>query len=179
MSYIISSAALSKLVVATDCPDASSDTLTALYAEKSENEVPLGLRLFYCVGLGIALASTLAINLSHTHKVPVMTCRIPYRLRCLNRAVVCIILCCLPAAGDRIDSLQLVGLVTGLLVWVLAVELVGKSCMGTSLFGADGRCGYTARCSRRELEDATNSDGEIEVRQLGRNEKTAVPVGID
>lgn len=179
MSYIISSAALSKLVVAEDCPNASAATLTSLYEEKSEAEVPLGLRLFYCLGLGFALACMLIINLSHTHKVPALTCRIPYWLRCTNRIAVCVILCCLPAAGDRLNSLQLIGLTTGLSVWVLAVELFGRSCQETSLFGDEGKCRYTARCSRRELDDATKSDGEIEVRELGRNEKTAIPGGLE
>lgn len=188
MSYIISSAALSKLVLADDCQDASASTLTPLYEAKSEAEIPLGLFLFYCVGLGLALACMLAINLSHTHKIPAQTCRIPYWLRAANRLAVCVILCCLPAAatargggsGDRLNSLQLVGVATALSAWVLAVELLGRSCRQTSLFGDEGRrCRYTARCSRRELDDATKSDGEIEVRELGRNEKTAIPGGLE
>lgn len=179
MAYIVSSAALSKLVVAADCPDAPADTLTESYEAKSEPEVRLGLRLFYCVGLGLSLAFMLVINLSHTHKVPALACRFPNWLRCVNRAAVCLVLCCLPAAGDRLNSLQLVGLGTALSAWVLAVELFGKSCRKTNLFGDETRCRYTARCSRRELDNATRPDGEIEVRELARGEKTAVPGGLD
>lgn len=213
MSYIISSAALGKLVLAADGPGPETTTTTTLtatltpsYAAKSEPEIPLGLRLFYCVGLGLALASMLAINLSHTHKVPrapapgssspsnpssspeeEQSCRLPHWARAANRAVVCCALCCLPAAGAALDSLRLVGLATALCGWVLAVELLGQSARGTSLLsaGAGGggrRAGgcrgrrYTARCSRRELREATKRDGEIlEVRELGGGEKSAVP----
>lgn len=192
MSYIISSAALGKLVLADDGPgSATATTLTPSYADKSEPEIPLGLRLFYCVGLGLALACMLAINLSHTHKVPRAPgsgrclCRLPHWVRGANRAAVCAVLCCLPAAGDRLDSLRLVGLATGLCAWVLAVELLGQSSRETSLFGGRARAEgagcrgrYTAWCSRRELEEATKSDGEIEVRELGRSEKSAVPGGM-
>ena len=55
MSYILAAGALSKLVVATDLPDADSHDLTHFYEEKSEDHVAIGLRWFYCVGLGIAL----------------------------------------------------------------------------------------------------------------------------
>lgn len=57
MSFVLAAAALSKLVLATDCPDATLASLTAAYADKSEPIIPIGLRWFYCVGLGIALAS--------------------------------------------------------------------------------------------------------------------------
>lgn len=179
MSYIISCAALSKLVIASDSADADPETLTPHYAEKSEPHIDLGLRLFYCVGLGLALAVMLAINLSHEHKVAVSACRIPHWARLANRAVVCVVLCCLPAAGDRLNSLHLGALGTGLSAWVLAVELVGRSCRETSLFGGGGRCGYAARCSRRELDEAMKSGGDVEVRALGRSEKTAVPGGLE
>ena len=56
MSFILASGALSKLVVAHDCVNADPETLTELYALKSESEIRIGLRWFYCAGLGIALA---------------------------------------------------------------------------------------------------------------------------
>ena len=56
MSYILASGALSKLVVAHDCINADPETLTELYALRSEGEIRIGLRWFYCAGLGIALA---------------------------------------------------------------------------------------------------------------------------
>ena len=55
MAYILAGAALSRLVLATDCRDASADDLTDAYVGKAESEVSSGLRWFYCAGLGIAL----------------------------------------------------------------------------------------------------------------------------
>ena len=56
MAFTLAGAALSKLVVATDCSDADTDDLTETYIGRSEREIPMGLRWFYCVGLGTALA---------------------------------------------------------------------------------------------------------------------------
>jgi hypothetical protein len=55
MSYVLGGAALSRLVVARDCQDTSLEYLTEFYQEKSEEEMPSGLRWFYCAGFGIAL----------------------------------------------------------------------------------------------------------------------------
>jgi hypothetical protein len=57
MSFVLGAAALSKLVIATDCSDAKLDALTETYMARSVPEIPIGLRWFYCAGLGIALAS--------------------------------------------------------------------------------------------------------------------------
>lgn len=56
MSYVLAAGALSKLVVATDVPHLDSHDLTHFYEAKSEDHIPDGLRWFYCVGLGLALA---------------------------------------------------------------------------------------------------------------------------
>jgi hypothetical protein len=55
MSFVLGAAALSKLVLATDCPDADENDLLELSAEKSVHHIPDGLRWYYCVGLGLAL----------------------------------------------------------------------------------------------------------------------------
>lgn len=55
MSFVLGAAALSKLVLATDCADANLEDLLELSMEKSEHEIPDGLRWFYCAGLGLAL----------------------------------------------------------------------------------------------------------------------------
>ena len=55
MAYILSAGALSKLVVSTDSPNTDAHDLTHFYEEKSEDHVAIGLRWFYCGGLGIAL----------------------------------------------------------------------------------------------------------------------------
>ena len=53
--YTIAGAALSKLVVASDCLDTNIENLTDMYQEKSIAEIPDGLRWFYCGGFGGAL----------------------------------------------------------------------------------------------------------------------------
>lgn len=55
MGYVIAGASLSKLVLAHDCSDTDVETLGEVYLERSEPEVPIGLRWFYCGGLGVAL----------------------------------------------------------------------------------------------------------------------------
>ena len=55
MGYVLAAASLSRLVLATDCHDANIEDLTDAYVSKSQTELPIGLRWFYCAGLGIAL----------------------------------------------------------------------------------------------------------------------------
>lgn len=55
MAYVLASASLSKLVLAHDCPGTDVETLGKAYQLRSEEEIPYGLRWFYCVGLGVAL----------------------------------------------------------------------------------------------------------------------------
>jgi len=178
MAYILAATALSKLVVAIDCPNTQLADLTEHYQHRSANVVSLGLRLYYCVGLGIALFSMGVISLSHEHKVPIGMCRLPKWLRLSNRGAICIVFFCLPAAGERLNSLHLVALTTCLTTWVLLLELWGKSCRSQPFFfgAGEGKCEYTARCGQRRLEGATKSDGEVDIVELGRGEKTAVTI---
>ncbi|KAI9759129.1 MAG: hypothetical protein M4579_002576 [Chaenotheca gracillima] len=57
MSFVLAAGALSRLVLAHDCPDANLEDLAETSAIKSEEEVSMGLRWFYCGGISIALAS--------------------------------------------------------------------------------------------------------------------------
>ena len=57
MAYVLAGAALSRLVLVTDCHDANIDDLTEAYIGRSEPDVNTPLRWFYCGGLGIALLS--------------------------------------------------------------------------------------------------------------------------
>ncbi|KAM7208436.1 bacterial low temperature requirement A domain containing protein [Naviculisporaceae sp. PSN 640] len=167
MSFILSAAALSKMVVATDCPDAPYQALTSFYQHKSHTEVHLGLRLYYCVGLGVALFSMGIISFSHEHRMPLGACRLPKCARLLNRAAVCIVFFCLPAVhAEYLDSLKLIALTTCLSIWVLLFETYARACRTESFFGGwggkregegkdagNGKC-YTAVCTKRELEAA-------------------------
>lgn len=55
MAYVIASASLSKLVIAHDCESTDIESLDEESRNTSEEEIPIGLRWFYCAGLGIAL----------------------------------------------------------------------------------------------------------------------------
>ena len=181
MSYILSAASMIKIVVIRDCPNAPLEALTPFYQHRSDVVVSLGLRLYYCVGLGLALFSMGLISLSHEHRVPAGTCKLPKSVRLANRFAVCLVFFCLPAAGDRLNSLEMVALTTCLSAWTLLFELWGKTCKTQPFFvgnadgvsAVDAKCRYTARCTRKQLEEATKSDGEIDIVELGRREKTA------
>ncbi|OAA67835.1 Low temperature requirement A [Niveomyces insectorum RCEF 264] len=193
LAFVLSSAALTRLVVATDCRDAPLSALATADQERAAPTVALGLRLYYSTGLGVALATTALIAACHRHKLP-PTARLSKPVRLANRLAVAAVLCALPAAQERLTSLQLVAVATGLLVWVVVVEVVGLSCRGDTFVqfrraaggssaGADGSCQYTARCSRKRLERAlqnNNSGGEtgqdeeqpgVDVNILSRGEK--------
>jgi len=57
MSIVLSSAALSRIVLVRDFPDANVESLAEAYVGKSLGEIEDGLRWFYCAGMGVALAS--------------------------------------------------------------------------------------------------------------------------
>ncbi|KAK3353799.1 hypothetical protein B0T25DRAFT_221162 [Lasiosphaeria hispida] len=177
MAYVLAASALSKMVVATDCVNAHLEDLTPFYQHRSVETLSTGLRLYYCIGLGVALFGMGLISLSHEHKIPAGRCRLAKPARLANRLAVCIIIFCLPAAGDSLNSLNLVAITTALSAWVLLLELWGKSCRTEDFFWGSGdsdKCQYTARCGQRRLNQATKSDGEIDIVELGRSEKTAV-----
>ncbi len=172
MAFILAAAGLSKMVLLTDCANSPLDSLTATYRAKSAEDLSLGLRCYYCIGLGIALACTGLISLSHEHKVPAGMCRLPKRARLANRFGICVIFFCLPAA-KALNSLNLIAITTCLCAWTLFFELWAKSCRTTSFFGDQKTCQYEARCDRRRLDAATKDNGEIDIVELGRSEKTA------
>ncbi|CAK7271482.1 hypothetical protein SEPCBS119000_004630 [Sporothrix epigloea] len=165
LAFILSSAALTRFVVATDCPNASVDSLTESYQERSSPEVSLGLRLYYSTGLGVSLFSMTLIALCHQHKTLPMA-RLSKGTRMANRLAVAAIFCALPAA-QGLSSLKVMSIATGLLGWVLIVEIYGQSCVGDRLFETCATGGYTARCSqkrlRRALQDEQREpDGDME-----------------
>ncbi|EFW98424.1 hypothetical protein CMQ_4276 [Grosmannia clavigera kw1407] len=185
LAFVLSSAALSRLVVATDCANAPLDSLTPAFQAKATSHLGLGLRLYYSTGLGVALAAYALIAATHVHKAT-PHCRLTKPLRLANRLAVAAVLCALPAAR-HLSSLQLVAIATGLLVWVLAFEVWGTSDRGEPLFAldvaaADGPTSslprYTARCSERRLQQAlraARADDEeqpqVDINVLSRGEK--------
>ncbi|KAJ1338182.1 low temperature requirement protein A [Microdochium nivale] len=163
-AYTLSSAAMSKIVVASDSPNSDPASLEAYYAGKSKAYVTQGVRWAYCVGLGVALLHMGVISACHVHKTtPGM--RVPKKWRLLNRACVCLVFCCLPLVSyKQLNSLALASVTTGLMVWVLLVEIWGKSCSDQTWCGKGGEGGcrakYEARCSKRTLEKALRENAE-------------------
>ncbi|AEO63816.1 uncharacterized protein THITE_157734 [Thermothielavioides terrestris NRRL 8126] len=153
MAFILAAAALSKMVLLTDCPNAPLDGLTALYQGRSGDAMSLGLRLYYCAGLGIALACMGFISLSHEYREPIGFCRFPKWVRLANRFGVSVIFMCLPAAGSGEPELPESGSNHYLPLRVDA------------LLRALGKIG--------RLDAATKDNGEIDFVALGRSEKTA------
>jgi len=91
----------------------------------------------------------------------------------VNRFGVCLILFCLPTVHS-LNSLQLISIVTGLIVWVLYLELWACSCPEESFFGEKKQCKYTAKCkvSKRDLESAVRNGRMVKMEELeGRGEK--------
>jgi hypothetical protein len=66
----------------------------------------------------------------------------------------------------------MIAISTGLVVYVLMLELWGMSCEGESFFGEKKACRYTARCkiSKKDLESAVKGGHVINVQEL-RGEK--------
>ncbi len=166
MSFVLGASALSKLVLATDCRDANIEALFETYMARSDTEIPRGLRWFYCIGLGLALFCMGIISICHIHK-DAEGVRIKKRHRMANRFAVCIIFFCLPTA-QWLNSLQLVSITTGLVIWVLLLELWGMSCPDESFFGEKKPCRYTAKCkiSKKDLESAVKGGHVVNVSAL-------------
>lgn len=170
MSLALAGASLSRLVVAHDCPNAHLDELSDLitdYEKDSVGELSNGLRWFYCAGLGAATLTMAGISVSHIHKEFAIP-RIRKRFRILYRACVGAVLIGL-ARARQLDSLDLIGTTTALIVSILAVEIYGGSNSTTPFFGFETAkqtdLAYTTQLEipqREPLQEACNpSDSEV------------------
>jgi hypothetical protein len=173
MGYTLAAASLSRIVLAHDTADTDPHSLAHEYEERSKEELEMGLRWFYCAGLGVALACMGLVSVSHIHK-KIPGERITKHWRLLLRFIVSIILILLPLAGDRLNSLELVSTTTGLVVLVLGFDLFGSTCVGDPFWICGGQCSYTATCkmSRKDLENHMKKWEKLEVENLDQNEKT-------
>jgi hypothetical protein len=180
MSFVLSASALGFLVRAHDSPDSPVDSLYETFIPRSEEHITPGLRWYYCGGLGISLACMGIIALSHVHK-KIPNQRLRKNTRILIRFAVSIVIICLPLA--ELNSLQLVGTTTGLVLCVLVVELYGATCRGQSLWWDQGckrgKCEYDAKCSvtKRELEASVKNGTVIDVEEIARREGGENAVG--
>ena len=173
MSYTVYSATLSALVTTSDHPGADADALAQPYREQSAPDVSIGIRLFCCHGLAIAIIATVIISETHQHrKYRDMGIAKAYRLG--NRIAVCIVMFLLPLA-HQLDSLYLLSIMSSLVVWILSVDIwswsyIGDPCPGLEKYP---RYEYTARYTRKTLDAALRADGEIDVVELSRRERAA------
>jgi len=163
MSFILAGGALSRLVVLADCPGTNVNNLTDSYQVRSGIEIKTGIRWFYCAGLGVSLASMGCIALTHIHKE--MPTHMPKRKRMIMRFAGAISLICLPMA-ESLNSLQLIGAVTGIIVVVLMSELWAQSCSrDTRLFDRSGCCRYTGHVGKKDLQEIV-SGGTVKIENI-------------
>ena len=178
MSFVLAGASLSRLVLAHDCADTDRETLDESYIARSESEISMGLRWFYCAGLGVALASMTVISLCHVHK-KVEKQRILKRPRLAVRSAVAIVLICLPLA-DGLSSLQLISTTTGLTVFVLMTEVWGQTPKAECSQKNREKCKYSAECRVRKkmIDDALKAGATIDVAELTKNDNEKSEHGL-
>ena len=199
MGYVIAGACLSKLVLAHDCSDTDVETLGEAYVARSEEEIPIGLRWFYCCGLGIALLCmsnssfflllsspsytilfcfvksvtdyAALIAMSHIHK-DIEGQRIAKRYRLAVRVAVAVILFCLPLA-HKLNSLEIISTTTGLVALILMVDLYGSTAVHDSFFKDKRVCKYSADChiKKKDVETAIKTGEKISVEELAKGTK--------
>jgi hypothetical protein len=170
MAFVLAGGALARLVVAHDCPDTESERLTETYQDRSEAEIPTGIRWFYSAGLGTALLMMAVISLSHVHK-DVDGLRLPKKFRLVARAAVAVVLILLPLA-EHLNSLELVGIVTALIVALLVLELWATSSCYEKIVGRANPCKYVGRMGKRDVVRlARDEKGDVDVDQLEVDEE--------
>ncbi|KAF2755241.1 hypothetical protein EJ05DRAFT_442447 [Pseudovirgaria hyperparasitica] len=171
LGYVISSSSLAKLVLAHDFADADYDSLEGHYHERSEEHILTGQRWFYCGGLALALVSMGGISLTHVYKTLPDQRLVKYK-RVFLRCLVAIAILLLPLA-ESLNSLELIAITASLVVFVLAIELVGNSCASQSFFCRDRReCTYRAKCgmSRKEMADRVRKGEVVDVEEVARRD---------
>lgn len=174
LAFSIYSAGLSKFVMAHDLPTLDVHDLYHHDESRSFEHLDDSLRWFYCGGLGMLISLTLILTdimlivigkavsllsmtliaISHLHK-DIGTQRLSKKYRLAYRVFVAAVWLCLPAAGDRLNSLTLLAITTGMTLSVVALEVYGISCMGDSMFGAKKTCPYICDAQLRRESDSS------------------------
>ena len=179
MGFILAAAALADIVLAHDAGGAESwKMLGEEFVARSEEHLDQGLRWYFCGGIGVALASMGAISFTHVHKTVEGT-RLKKRPRLVVRAIVSVIIICLPLAKERLSSLDLVGTTAGLIVFQVWIEIYGLTCPGdrfwTGGWCAESKrsCRYSARCPldrrrRKQLEKKIKAGEEVSIDDILR-----------
>jgi hypothetical protein len=169
MAFTLAGASLAKLVIAHDLHDSEVENLLEPYDTRSDAEIPTAIFWFYCVGLGIALACTGFIALSHrTRHIPNVRLTRPYRMA--FRFLVSIVLILLPLARHHLNSLDLVAITSCLVVLVLIVELIGSACPGENWRAKGKLCSYSAhaKMSKKDLQQKMLSGEVVNVEEVAK-----------
>ena len=164
MAFVLGGGALSRLVLARDVHGSFLKHLTPAYEVRSEEEVLAGHRWFYCAGFGIALICMCFISASHVHK-DIEGLRLEKRKRLFWRFSVGVTLICLPLA-ESLNSLELIGTVTALIVVALSTELWAASCKNERWCGRSKPCRYSGVCGKSKLKAMIVAGKEVDVDQL-------------
>ncbi|KAI9884875.1 MAG: tRNA-specific adenosine deaminase subunit tad3 [Watsoniomyces obsoletus] len=171
MAFLIGGGGLAKLVLAHDCPNTDTRTLTATYKARSVGEIEEGLRWFYCAGFGLAFMLMGVIAGCHVHK-DIPTARLKKWHRLTVRTIISIIIICLPKAHS-LNSLELISAMTGLLVFDLIFEVYGLTKVGEPLFGRKRKkCTYWADCpmKKKDLEEAAKTGEVVNIEVLANKQ---------
>ena len=107
------------------------------------------------------------ISITHDHK-EIEGLRLKKRWRLCGRFAIAIILICLPLA-EGLNSLQLVGTVTGLITFALVLELWASSSCNVKLCSRCTPCKYTGHCGKKDLEALIKEGREVDTKQLSRD----------
>lgn len=150
MTFVLGGSGLSRLVAAHDEQGAHLEQLTEEYQLRSEEHIAEGIRWFYCAGLGLALGFMAIISLSHVHKEH-KGVRLSKKFRLGFRLAIAVVIICLPLAKG-LDSLELVGTVTGLLVLLLVTELWTGCDKEEKLIGRGKACQYIGQCGKKDMQ---------------------------
>ena len=128
MSFVLSAATISRLVLAHDSPGCPIDALGTDYTSRSQPRISQGQRWFYCAGLGISLICTSIIANVHKYKRPSGTWFWQHRknARLGFRAMVGVAILLLPLARERLNSVELIATTAGLVHLCLFMELLGN-----------------------------------------------------
>ncbi|KAL9110919.1 MAG: hypothetical protein Q9227_004534 [Pyrenula ochraceoflavens] len=184
MGFILAAAALADIILARDlggteeAVERSLGLLGETFRDRSEEELEKGLRWYFCGGISAALAATAGISFAHVHKT-IEHARLKKHPRLRFRVIISIIIVCLPIAGDRLSSVDLVAIVAGLVVLQVFLEVYGLSCTGDR-FWTNGWCKeskrqirYSARCPldrkrRKMLEKKIKAGEEVGIEEILR-----------
>lgn len=176
MSYVLSAATLTKLVIAHDIADADAEhDLGERYALNSVGELEDGMRWYYCGGLGLSLIFMSVISLCHVHK-KLPNARLVKRFRLAMRCCIGIVIIYIPLTHS-LNSLHLISITTSLVVLVLALDIFGNSCQGDEFWSGGfceaqkKNCKYSAECRvdrkmKKEVETAMKKCQKVRLENL-------------